>query len=137
MNPEHSESKALKVFLVEDSEIMVRLITGKVETIETIQIDGLSDKVDGTFNQIVSKQPDVVVLDLKLKDGNGIELLSEIRKAFLPVKVIVFTMYNSFEKECRKNGCDYFFDKSNNFDELIHTLRVLSYLNGKKNEIII
>jgi DNA-binding NarL/FixJ family response regulator len=137
MNLAESGNNSIKVFLVEDSEIMADLISDKVEKLSELQIIGKSATVSGTFEQLVLKKPDVVILDLKLKDGNGIDILTRIKQSKLPAKVIVFTMNNSFEKECRKAGCDFFFDKSGDFDELMNALTYMSYMQKRTHETTI
>ena len=44
----------------------------------------------------------------------------------LPIKIIVFTNFSYYKKECLKMGCDYFFDKSKDFEEMINTVDVIS-----------
>lgn len=52
-----------------------------------------ADSVDSGLNALVRQQPDLVILDLGLPDGDGLELLAELR-SFSKVPVIVLSVRN-------------------------------------------
>jgi len=61
--------------------------------------------------------PEIVFLDIKLPDGNGIDVLVSLKKMNPGVKVIIFSNLadNFYQKKFREKGCDYFLDKSKDF----------------------
>ncbi len=67
---------------------------------------------------------DAVVLDIKLGEDNGLDILTRFRAAMPSTKFIMFTNYAQppMRRACMKAGADYFFDKSNEFQELVDVL---------------
>jgi DNA-binding NarL/FixJ family response regulator len=56
--------------------------------------------------------------------GNGIELLSKLKKMNPAPKVIMLTnfSYIQYRKKCEDAGCEFFFDKSSEFDKIPEAL---------------
>jgi response regulator of citrate/malate metabolism len=65
----------------------------------------------------------LVVLDLNLPDGNGIELLTWCNERQIKTKFLVFSGSVELKRICLKYGAFAFFDKANGFDELIEALK--------------
>jgi DNA-binding NarL/FixJ family response regulator len=80
-----------------------------------------------------NESPDLAVLDISLPDGNGIEILKNIKFEHPEMKTIIFTNLPFFKKECITIGADYFYDKSQDFDVISSTIS--SILNSKSVEI--
>jgi DNA-binding NtrC family response regulator len=64
--------------------------------------------------------PDTVILDIKLPDINGIEVLEQIKKDFPEISVIMMTAYGEIEEAVKamKLGAEYYFTKPIDMDEL-------------------
>ncbi|MDP2156090.1 MAG: sigma 54-interacting transcriptional regulator, partial [Nitrospirota bacterium] len=64
--------------------------------------------------------PDTVILDLRLPDGNGIDVLKQIKKDCPEISVIIMTGYGEIDEAVRamKLGAEYYFQKSISMDEL-------------------
>ncbi|MEN3325154.1 response regulator [Mariniflexile soesokkakense] len=71
--------------------------------------------------------PDIIILDLKLPDGNGINLLKEIKRHKVQCKVYVFSVNNECRKTCLRLGADAFFDKVYDSQKLINSLSQLKH----------
>ncbi|MCX6553673.1 MAG: response regulator [Candidatus Aminicenantes bacterium] len=71
------------------------------------------------------KPPDLVLLDLRLPDGDGLLLLTFIRKMSSPPAVIITTAYGSEEarSEANKMGAYDFLDKPYNEEDIIRRIR--------------
>lgn len=70
------------------------------------------------------RTPAVVVLDLHLRAENGLELLKELKSVRPNLLVIVLTnaATDHHRRSCEELGVDYFFDKSRQFEALLHVL---------------
>ena len=73
------------------------------------------------FDQI---RPEAVLLDLRLPDGGGLELLCRIKQATPFCLVIVLTNFREsiFRHESHRCGADYFLHKSTEFDQVANLL---------------
>jgi len=58
--------------------------------------------------------PDVAILDIRMPEMNGIELLKRIREGGSQLKIIILTNYpyKQYRERCLAEGADYFFDKN-------------------------
>jgi two-component system LytT family response regulator len=83
---------------------------------EGIQINE-ADGVENAVRSIHQKKPDLLLLDIQLKDGNGFEILQEIKNVDL--QVIFITAYQEYAiKACKASALDYIL-KPVDPDELI------------------
>lgn len=81
----------IRVFLVDDHEIVRRGIAQLLDAEPELQVVGESATVRGTLDRVEATRPDVVVLDLHLPDGDGIDLCRSIRSAHPKVRCLILT----------------------------------------------
>ena len=67
-------------------------------------------------------QPHLLVLDISLPDGNGLELLKEVHAGESRIKVAVFSNQRELAQLSLNQGADWFFDKSLEFPQLLELL---------------
>ena len=99
-----------------------------VSILDNIQIAGSSGETVESLNMIRTLQPDIVILDIRLKGGSGIDLLQVIKNEFPGILVIMLTNYPypQYQRRCLELGADYFFDKSREFEKIIDVLNLTS-----------
>lgn len=107
----------VKVFIVEDSEVVRKNLQTMLSGISGVAVAGHAVSEAGAIESIDSLLPDVVILDLHLQHGSGLNVLLSIKKYHAATKVIVLSNYanDSYISRCRQAGADYFFDKSFQF----------------------
>lgn len=129
MNNVMNHSSAVRVLLVEDSLPVRQRIRSLIEEFGPVEIVGETGTVADALALFREHQPDAVVLDLNLADGDGCGVLTEIKRTHPACVVIVLT--NFVIPECRalclKLGADYFFDKSREFERVPEMLVKLRY----------
>lgn len=78
---------------------------------------------------IQARAPDVVILDIRLPDGSGLDLLHAIAAAGLRAKVIVLTSYASTQlrRKCLDAGADFFLDKFEEFQRVAQIVAQLAH----------
>ena len=67
---------------------------------------------------IDEEQPDLVVLDIKMVDYNGLDLLQDIRNKFVDLPVILCTAYDTFKEDMKSIAADFYVIKSFDLTEL-------------------
>jgi DNA-binding response OmpR family regulator len=67
---------------------------------------------------IEREKPDLVVLDIKMVDYNGLDLLQDIRAKFYDLPVILSTAYDTFKEDTRSVAADFYVVKSFDLTEL-------------------
>jgi DNA-binding NarL/FixJ family response regulator len=119
-NMKQLKGRDMKVFVVEDSDAICERIVRMVNDVKNTQVVGTADKVSGALLGIQKHQPDVVILDIQLLDGNGLTVLQQVKKEQPSRKVIVLTNFNSdqYRDLAQRYGADAFLDKSNDFMQI-------------------
>ena len=97
-----------KIMIVDDEET-IRLFVRTVLEAEGYEVSEVATAA-GLRQACEGPQPDVVLLDLKLPDGDGLALLPPLKKKWPDTEVIVLTGYGSIEVavEATKRGAYYF-----------------------------
>lgn len=65
---------------------------------------------------------ELIILDLKLPDGSGLELLKLLKEKQIAGKVFVFSVSTELRKTSLRYGAFAFFDKAKDFDGLIEAI---------------
>ena len=120
----------MKVFIADDSsEIRKRIIAMLSDLVERIEMIGEAENVQDAINSIHEFGPDVVILDISMPGGSGIDVLKTIKKKNEVPVIIILTNYpySQYRKKCMEAGADFFFDKSGDFEEIV---KVVSGISG-------
>jgi two-component system OmpR family response regulator len=116
----------VKVFLVEDSPLLLDRLLEDLGSSERIEVIGYADTEALALSTLRDVNCDAVVLDLQLKEGSGLGVLQALRakNANPRLQVIAFTNYASafFRKQALHLGADFFFDKSRDYDRVCQVL---------------
>jgi DNA-binding NarL/FixJ family response regulator len=88
---------SISVYVVDDHEMVRRGIRDLADEEPDIEVVGESATVKGSLEDIARLAPDVALLDLRLPDGDGVELCREIRSRYPEVKCLMFTSYADVE----------------------------------------
>jgi two-component system response regulator DevR len=87
-----SEPK-VSVLLVDDHEVVRMGLRTLLEKRETLTIVGEAGSVAEAVSAAQQSRPNVIVMDIRLPDGNGVEACREIRGDLPDTKVIMLTSY--------------------------------------------
>jgi DNA-binding NarL/FixJ family response regulator len=119
---------AMKVFVVDDSTIIRERLKRMLAAEPDIQTIGETGDAHQAIVAIRSQMPDVVLLDIHLLGGNGIEVLQQVKRAQPSPAVIILTdyPYPEYREQCMTAGADYFFVKSTEFDQVVPALYELN-----------
>jgi DNA-binding NarL/FixJ family response regulator len=83
----------LRVMLVDDHEIVRNGIRGMLDAEDDIVVTAEAGSVVDAVSEAARTRPDVVVMDVRLTDGSGIEATREIRAAHPDTKVLMLTSF--------------------------------------------
>ncbi len=115
----------MKVFIADDSEMVRERLKAMLSELTEIEIIGQAqDGIEAT-NSIRKLKPDVVILDIRMPGGSGIQVLQNIKKDKQAPIVIILTNYPypQYRKKCMEVGADFFFDKSTEFEKIPEVLK--------------
>jgi len=87
------ERSVLTVFLVDDHEVVRRGVGDLLDEEEDLTVVGQAGSVAEAMARIPALRPDVAVLDMRLPDGNGVELCRELRSRMPELNCLILTSY--------------------------------------------
>jgi DNA-binding NarL/FixJ family response regulator len=126
----------MKVFVVEDSAVVRERLLEMLREIEDVEVVGEAETYDAAVRGILDTRPDVAVLDLKLADdgGNGIDVLTTVRKGLPEIRAIVLSNYATPQhmKASADAGAEYFLDKSADFERITEILEQMKGESGSR-----
>jgi len=74
---------------------------------------------------VSTEKPDAVVLDIRMEDCDGLDLLQEIRNAHPSLPIILNTAYDSYREDVKSVAADFYVVKSYDLSELKSRLATL------------
>jgi DNA-binding NarL/FixJ family response regulator len=83
----------IRVFLLDDHELVREGIRSLLEVDEEIEVVGEAATAAQAMNRIPLAKPDVAILDVRLEDGNGIEVCRDIRSLMPELICLMLTSY--------------------------------------------
>ena len=123
----HGGRSAGQVFIVDDSAQLTEILGELIADPGNVEIAGTADSAKKAVDDIQRLNPDVVIVDLQLKDGNGFDVVAAIRS--LPdsenTLIVLFTNHLSreFQKYAVELGADHFLDKSRDHAKLVELIQ--------------
>ena len=85
---------AIRVFLLDDHEVVRAGVAAMLSAEEDIEVVGEAGGATEALQVVRGCQPDVAVLDVRLADGNGIEVCRAIRSEFDDVRCLMLTSFH-------------------------------------------
>jgi two-component system, NarL family, response regulator DevR len=110
----------VRVLLVDDSAAIRQSFGALLATAPGVDVVGYADDRSSAVAAIVSKRPDLIVLDAKLRGPDrGLDVLHYVRQHHPAIKVIVFSQFHwaMMRKSHMEAGALAYFDKSTEFQQ--------------------
>lgn len=127
----------MKILVVEDEIQLQKTIVQFLEG-EKMIVETASNFQEG-LDKIISFDYDCILLDMMLPDGNGMELLKELKKLKKSTSVVILSAKDSVDDKVEGllEGADDYLAKPFHFAELLARIKVALRKNQQKGEEII
>ncbi|MFI6518056.1 response regulator [Spirillospora sp. NPDC050679] len=89
-----AEKKVVRVFLVDDHEVVRRGVAALLTTEDDIEVVGEAGTAAEALARIPAARPDVAVLDVRLPDGDGVGVCREVRSRLPEVACLMLTSFD-------------------------------------------
>jgi two-component system, NarL family, response regulator DevR len=86
-----------RVFLLDDHEVVRRGVREMLEAEDDMEVVGEAGTAEEAYGRIPATNPDVAVLDMRLPDGDGIDVCREIRSKHPDIACIMLTSFSDDE----------------------------------------
>lgn len=115
----------MNLVVVEDSPAMLRLLLAMLARVQGLHVVGTAGSEREAIALIARTRPDVVLLDLFLTPGHGLEVLRAIRAAGHTCQALVLTsetVHHEYRRVGERLGVVSFHDKGDGLRRLMHDL---------------
>ncbi|HEY54606.1 MAG TPA: response regulator transcription factor [Caldilineae bacterium] len=100
----------IRIFLADDHDIVRHGLISLFDAQADMHVVGETRYGQQVLRRLRQLKPDVLVLDLKMPDLPGLELIRQVREIFSPIKIIVYSMYSEtpyVARALRAGACGY------------------------------
>lgn len=111
-----------KILIVDDEE-HIRFLYSEELADEGYDV-ATADSGYQLLERIEKEKPDLVVLDIKMVDYNGLDLLQDIRNKYYDLPVILCTAYDTFKEDMKSIAADFYVIKSFDLTELKNKIKM-------------
>lgn len=114
-----------RILIADDHRVVAEGIKRIIGESHTAEVVALADSIAATERLIAETEPDVVLLDVALPDGDGIEAVPRLLDACPAARIVVFTMYAeaAVVRRAMERGVHGYLLKSVDAAELLHGLQ--------------
>jgi len=114
-----------RVLIVDDHPIVRRGLRELIADEPDLDVCGEAEDVDGALQLVDAARPDIVVVDLSLKSGHGLELIQQIKSRDDRIKMLVSSMHDEslFAERALRAGASGFISKQEAPDKIIEAVR--------------
>jgi DNA-binding NarL/FixJ family response regulator len=118
----------INIMLVEDSLVVRRCLRQILQDLGAFRILGEFDTAQDAIAAIRCRPPDALLLDIKLRGGNGIEVLRYLKEHAASTMVIVFSQHDDagYREQFAQAGAQLFFNKTHETEQLVSALAALA-----------
>jgi len=113
----------MKKILIVDDEEVIRMLYGEELVDEGYKVITTGTGL-GLVGLVERERPDLIILDIKMAEHNGLDLLQDIRKEFYNIPVILCSAYSSYKGDLKSIAADYYVVKSADLSELKQKIKM-------------
>lgn len=126
----------MNILIVDDSGPLRTRLAELIREIRGITKIQEAENGRQALDAISEHHPDVVILDIRMPNGNGVEVLKKVRENLSSIVFIMFTNYphDPYKKKCMELGADYFLEKSSETERILQIINELAETKSKSGE---
>jgi DNA-binding NarL/FixJ family response regulator len=120
-----------KILLVDDHPLVREWLANLINEQRDLHVCGEASNAPQAFEMISVEKPDIVIVDISLEDGSGIELIKSVKANHLGVAMIVLSMHDEslYAERALRAGARGYIMKREATKKILQAIR--SVLEGK------
>jgi DNA-binding NarL/FixJ family response regulator len=125
------KSGTRRIFVVDDHPMIREGLAAQIANESTMELCGEAEDVAEAIGRIADAGPDLVIVDISLKTGNGIDLVKRLSTRFPSVIVLVWSMYpeSLYAERALRAGARGYVNKCKSAGQIMNAIRTV--LAGK------
>jgi DNA-binding NarL/FixJ family response regulator len=114
-----------KIYIIDDHPIMVEGLKELINVERDMRVVGSSDDWHVALQEVQKIHPDLIILDVTLKDANGIEVLKNLKIHVPQIKVLMLSMHDEslYAMRSLKAGAQGYIMKQEAVDKILGAIR--------------
>lgn len=123
-----NNSNLISLYIVDDHKFVTQGLRMRMNHENDIEVCGTSSSIEETVKHLKSMQPDVIIVDLSLTDGSGMDILKQVHEHYPDIKSIVLSSHDEkvYALRCIRYGAQGYIMKSHDFDTIIEAVRTVA-----------
>lgn len=139
----HNQQTCVKIFIVDDHPMMRDGLAAQISNEADLSVCGEADDVNEALQKVGDLNPDLVIIDISLKTGHGIDLIKRIRERHPKMKMLVNSMYEEtvYADRALQAGALGYLSKQTAREKLVTAIRTVlqgrTYLSPEMTDHIL
>ncbi|MDL2238869.1 response regulator transcription factor [Bacteroidales bacterium OttesenSCG-928-L14] len=122
----------INVYITDDHVMLVEGIEKAINESKIAHVNNTFFDIESCRKALIYERPDVLLLDISLPDGSGIDYCKEVHELYPNVKIIAITSHDEYSiaRKMLENGAMGYILKNSSAEELIEGIEAV--YNGEK-----
>lgn len=139
----HNQQTCVKILIVDDHPMMRDGLAAQISNEADLSVCGEADDVNEALQKVGELNPDLVIIDISLKTGHGIDLIKRIRERHPKMKMLVNSMFEEavYADRALQAGALGYLSKQTAREKLITAIRTVlqgrTYLSPEMTDHIL
>jgi DNA-binding NarL/FixJ family response regulator len=114
-----------KVYILDDHPIVIEGLRKIIEQQDDMEVVGSSEDAQPAIQQIQKMKPDIIVLDITLKDRSGVDLIKKLKSVSAASQILVYSMHeeNVYAERCLRAGAMGYLMKGESAERILQGIR--------------
>jgi len=127
-----SSPRIARILIVEDHPLVREGLRMRIAAHKDLDVCGEAESEEAALELVKETAPELIIVDLSLKHGHGIELIKEVRSKFPSIKTLVISGYpeSLYAERALRAGAMGYLNKQESSDKMIHAIRTV--LSGRR-----
>jgi DNA-binding NarL/FixJ family response regulator len=128
---EETTTNTKRIFIVDDHPIVRDGLAVQIANLPDVTLCGQAEDVVEAMAQIPSAKPDLVIVDISLKNSNGIELVKRLKARDGALRILVWSMYpeSLYAERALRAGAQGYVNKGQSASQIMKAIQMV--LDGK------
>jgi DNA-binding NarL/FixJ family response regulator len=125
-HPEAASARA-KILIVDDHPVVREGLAMHLATQPDLEVCGEAEDLPGALALLASARPDVAIIDISLKNSNGMELIRRIKDRHDAVRILVWSMYpeSLYAERALRAGAQGYMNKGQATHHVLDAVRAI------------
>ncbi|MDZ4851285.1 MAG: response regulator transcription factor [Pirellulaceae bacterium] len=121
-----------KILIVDDHPMVREGLSMRIELQSDLEVCGVASTQDEAYALVKQNQPDLILVDIILASGNGLELIKQVKSRFPPIKMLVISAFQDslYAERALRAGALGYLNKQQSSGKVIEAIRTV--LRGER-----